>query len=357
MQQYLLEEYDRVKDPDKRYKDYVWKTAIGLQQVDGLEPSDYLIKTAQSSIEGDISFSEAKELINSYYESRQDRNNGRTEEADKVSSRIAEILSERSFVFSSEQYISIHRRLFEGIYRHAGRIRDYNITKEEWVLDGDTVTYGNAMDLRDMLNYDLKVEKEFSYTGLTADQRIKHIARFISNLWQIHAFGEGNTRTTAVFLIEYLRTLGYDVENNLFAENAWYFRNALVRANYTNVQKDIYETTEYLELFLRNLLLDETNVLKNRYLNINYERNIDIHHKNVDIDNKNMNIDSLFNKNTVANINKLKEEFKTRMFGRSDIIDLLGIKPSTASSLIRKMLETELIIPVKGHGKGRYQFR
>ena len=277
MLQYLSEEYDRVQQPDKSYKSYIWETAIGLQQVDGLVPSEYLVKTAQSSIDGEISISEAKKLIDSYYESKTERDDDRTEEADKVSARIAEILSERSFVFSSQQYISIHRRLFEGIYRHAGKIRDYNISKAEWILDGDTVTYGNALDLREMLDYDLKLEKQFSYKGLTTDQIIEHIARFVSNLWQIHPFGEGNTRTTAVFLIEYLRTLGYDAQNDLFAENAWYFRNALVRANYTNVQKDIYETTEYLELFLRNLLLGENNELKNRNLYAGNILNPDIH--------------------------------------------------------------------------------
>ena len=360
MQQYLYEEYDRIKEPDKKYKDYVWKTAIGLQQVDGLKPSEYLIKTAQSSINGDISFTEAKELIDSYYESRQERNDDRTEEADKVSTRIAEILAEKSFVFSPEQYISIHKRLFEGIYRHAGKVRDYNISKEEWVLAGDTVTYGNAMDLREMLNYDIKLEKEFSYKGLTSDQRIEHIARFISNLWQIHAFGEGNTRTTAVFLIEYLRTLGYDVENDMFADNAWYFRNALVRANYTNVQKDIYETTEYLELFLRNLLLSEKNELKNRYLHIESFKEPDIHIFKTDIHAEKPDFDVLLEEGspkTVRNALKLYEEIGKNAFGRADVIRIIGLKHSAASGLITKLLDNDLIVPIKGHGKGRYQFK
>ncbi|MBQ4252367.1 MAG: Fic family protein [Erysipelotrichaceae bacterium] len=273
MRHYLPEEYDRVKEPDKRHRSFIWKTAIGLQQVDGLEPSEYLIRTAQSSINGDISFLEVMEQINSYYESRPQRTDHRTEEADKVSVRLAEILAEKAFTFSLEQYLSIHKRLFEGLFRQAGRIRDYNIAKEEWALDGDTVTYGDARELRAMLNYDLKMEREFSYEGLTSDQRIRHIARFIANLWQIHAFGEGNTRTTAVFLIKYLGTLGYEVKNDLFAEHSRYFRNALVRANYTNGQKNIFETTEYLELFLRNFLLNEHNELRNRYLHISSDEN------------------------------------------------------------------------------------
>ncbi len=262
----LFEEYNKATEPEKYYKKYAWKTAIGLQQVDGLKPSRYLLETAQQNIDGRISFSETKELIDSYYQAKSERIEGRAKEADIVSARIAEILSEESFTFSPEQFLSIHKRLFAGVYKYAGRMRDYDITKNEWVLRGDTVTYGSAYSLREMLDYDFRQEKVFSYKGLTNDEIISHIARFTANLWQIHPFGEGNTRTTAVFLIKYLSTLGYDVTNDIFAENAWYFRNALVRANYTNIRKDIYETTEYLEVFFRNLLFNENNLLRNRDL-------------------------------------------------------------------------------------------
>ena len=265
----IFEEYLKEKEPQKREKGYAWHTAIGLQAVDGLETSEYLISTAKKNIEGDITLDEANDLIQSYYKENSIRTNpNRTEEADKVSVRIAMLLSEKSFVFSPAQYISIHSRLFNGIYKHAGKIRDYNITKKEWVLDGDTVMYGGAFDLRATLEYDFSLERDFSYKGLSIEQTLKHLAVFISRLWQIHIFSEGNTRATAVFFIKYLRTLGFDVTNDIFAENAWYFRNALVRANYTNLSKGIHETTEFLELFLRNLLLGETNELKNRNLHI-----------------------------------------------------------------------------------------
>lgn len=270
MKDELFEEYSKEKEPTKYYKTYAWKTAIGLQQVDGLEPSEYLIKTAEQSINGDISFDDAHQLITSYYKENKSHAK-RTEEADKVSVRIAQIISENSFVFSPIELITIHKRLFEGIYSHAGRIRDYNISKQEWVLDGDTVTYGNAYSLRETLDYDFNLEKNFNYTGLSTEDVIKHIARFISNLWQIHIFGEGNTRTTAVFLIKYLSKLGFNVTNDIFAENSWYFRNALVRANYNNRAKNVTETTYYLELFLRNLLLDEDNILSNREMHIAFK--------------------------------------------------------------------------------------
>jgi len=265
----IFEEYLREKEPQKKEKGYAWHTAIGLQAVDGLNTSEYLIQTAKKNINGDITFEEANSLIHSYYKENIKRTGtDRTEEADKVSVRIAQLLSEKSFVFSPAQYISIHAQLFKGIYKHAGKIRDYNISKSEWILDGDTVMYGGASDLRATLEYDFSVEKEFSYKNLSMDEIIKHLALFVSRLWQIHIFSEGNTRATAVFFIKYLRTLGFDVTNDILAENAWYFRNALVRANYTNLQKGVYETTEYLELFLKNLILGETNPLKNRDMHI-----------------------------------------------------------------------------------------
>ena len=263
-----FEEYFKVSEPSKRESAYYWQTAIGLQAVDGLETSDYLKETAKSSIDGIISIEKAQELIENYYKENPQKTDERIEEADIVSARIAAILSEKAFTFSSAQYMSIHGRLFKDIYSHAGQFRDYNITKNEWVLYGDTVLYGGAAELYATLEYDLAQEREFSYAGLTMNEVIRHLAKFISRLWQIHVFGEGNTRTTAVFFIKYLRVLGFDVTNDIFAKNAWYFRNAMVRANYTNLQKGVHETTEYLEAFLRNLLLGEENPLHNRSMHI-----------------------------------------------------------------------------------------
>lgn len=266
-----FEEYIRNSEPAKKEKTYAWTTAIGLQQVDGLTPSKYLFETAKRNIDGEISVAEATSIIDSYYESKTDRSgndNERTEEADKVSSRIAQILSEKSFNFSPSYLIALHGRLFAGIFKFAGKIRDYDITKKEWVLDGDSVMYGAAFELKAALDYDFEQERHFSYKNLTLEETVKHITFFVSRLWQIHAFGEGNTRTTAVFTIKYLRSLGFNADNELFAENSWYFRNALVRANYNNLQKGIHENQEFLEKFFRNLLLGEHNELKNRFLHI-----------------------------------------------------------------------------------------
>ena len=267
-----FEEYLRQGEPNKAEKAKVWKTAIGLQQVDGLKPSDYLIATARQNIEGDISIEKVKQLIDSYYKQHpvKDTEN-RTEEADKVSARITEILSEQTFTFSPVEYLSIHRRLFQGVYSHAGKIRDYNITKKEWVLDGETVLYASADNLKATLEYDFEKEKKFSYKGLSQREIVEHIAHFISYLWQIHIFGEGNTRTTAIFLIKYLRKLGFkEVNNDLFAEHSWYFRNALVRANYEYLSKGVHKTEKYLIRFLSNLMLGENHPLKNREMHVQY---------------------------------------------------------------------------------------
>ena len=264
-----FKEYFTDSDSDKRDRGYAWHTAIGLQAVDGLKTSDYLLHTAARNIEGEITFEEANALLQTYYEKNPARDaRDRTEEADKVSARIAALLSEKAFSFTANEYLSIHRKLFAGLYPHAGRFRDYNITKREWVLNGATVLYCSATVLRAALDYDLLEEKKYSYKNHSTDEIIHHLAGFVSRLWQIHVFGEGNTRTTAVFFIKYLRTLGFDIKNDVFGQNALYFRNSLVRANYNDLKNGIYETTEYLELFLRNLLLNENHPLHNRALHI-----------------------------------------------------------------------------------------
>ena len=218
----------------------------------------------------DITIEEVKNLIDTYYQSKTNRTSedDEIEEADKASANIASILNEPSFTFSISGLTSIHKRIFNGIFKHAGIIRDYEISKKEWVLDGASVSYGFAFELKGALELDIQRERDFNYTGMALSEIVKHITQFTSDIWQIHPFCEGNTRTTAVFIIKYLRSLGFNVNNTTFEKNSWYFRNALVRANYQNLQKGKYKETIHLERFFRNLLMGEDNVLMNRYLHI-----------------------------------------------------------------------------------------
>ena len=270
--QFELEEYIKQGEPGKVEKSEAWRAAIGLQAVDGLNTSAYLLDTAKDHIEGKISIDEAQKRIQSYYEQRTDRteNENETKEADIVSTRITKLLGEKSFQFSPAEWLTIHRRLFEGVFRHAGQIRQYNITKKEWVLNGDTVIYADWNSIKDTLDYDFATEKQFSYESLSVDASVKHLAKFASDIWQIHPFGEGNTRATAVFMIKYMKTFGFRVNNDAIEKNSWYFRNALVRANYNNIQKGVHSTTKFLEMFFGNLLLDTHYELKNRYMHIDY---------------------------------------------------------------------------------------
>lgn len=376
-------QYVRQGSPSQRALVAAWQAGIGLQAVDGLAPSPYLITTARSSIEGEITLDEAQSLVNSYYQQNPQRGLDRTEEADKVATRVAQVLSEDGFVFSAAQYLAIHRRLFAEIYPQAGKVRTYNISKKEWVLDGDTVIYGNATDLMTTLEYDLALEREFSYQELSVAEIIEHLASFVARLWQIHVFDEGNTRTTAVFFIKYLRTLGFTVDNTPFSKHAWYFRNAMVRANYENLTAGIHETNEYLVKFLRNLLLGEENELKNRYLHISglvssaenqafesdgqevspetqditsvgdrtFSKKQDIAAKNQDVEWRGLSPIS------ARHAQKLYDFFGNEgVFSRSQVTAILGITPSPASELLRKLLAASLISKVKGKGKGKYHF-
>ena len=265
-----FDEYIRQGEPNKKEKASIWQTAIGLQAVDGLQTSDYLKQTARKHIEGEIDIDEARQLIKSYYQSKTQRepDDDEKQEADKVSANITKILSSQSLDFTTGGFISIHRRVFEGVFKHAGRLRDYDITKREWVLNGDTVNYLNWEDLRRAIDYDIEQERQFSYRGISPDAMIGHISKFVSGLWQIHPFCEGNTRTTAVFTILYLRSIGFEVNNDMFALHSWYFRNALVRANYKNARLGIDYTPVYLERFFRNLILGDKWDLRNRYLHV-----------------------------------------------------------------------------------------
>ena len=353
-----FEEYIRQSEPHKREKGYAWQTAIGLQAVDGLKPSEYLKEKARQHIEGDITIDEVKQLVDSYYKSKVARSSSedRTEEADKVSARITEILSENTFTFSPIEYLAIHRHLFEGIFSHAGQIRDYNITKNKWVLKGATVLYASAGSIRETLEYDFSQEKIFDYKNLNIDEAIRHIARFVSGIWQIHAFGEGNTRTTAVFTIKYLHTFGFNFSNETFANHSWYFRNALVRANYNDLTKGVYATTEFLEKFFRNLILNEQNELKNRNLQIDeIEKEAIQSAKQTDMDIpkcKNCTLDCTLEE--IAVLNYLKEKPNAT---QKEIAQHIGKSERTVKSMTVNLSERGIIERKNGRRNGFWEIK
>ena len=313
---------------------------------------------ARQHIEGDITIDEVKQLVDSYYKSKVARSSSedRTEEADKVSARITEILSENTFTFSPIEYLAIHRHLFEGIFSHAGQIRDYNITKNEWVLKGATVLYASAGSIRETLEYDFSQEKIFDYKNLNIDEAIRHIARFVSGIWQIHAFGEGNTRTTAVFTIKYLHTFGFNFSNETFANHSWYFRNALVRANYNDLTKGVYATTEFLEKFFRSLILNEQNELKNRNLQIDeIEKEAIQSAKQTDMDIpkcKNCTLDCTLEE--IAVLNYLKEKPNAT---QKEIAQHIGKSERTVKSMTVNLSERGIIERKNGRRNGFWEIK
>lgn len=272
-----LKSYLRDTEPDVKQKSANWSCAIGLQAVDGLVPSEYLLDVAKSNINGKISIKQAKSLISSYYsEKREDQSfSDENKECDIVSSRIAEILGEKTFNFSPAYLKNTHERLFEGLIKKAGSFRDYNITKKEWILKGDTVAYSSYDMIESSLEYDFSEDKKNNYDQLNDTQILNAIAKFISGIWQIHPFGEGNTRTCVVFMIKRLTSLGFRVNNEPFQNDSWYFRNALVRANYRDRDLGVTADDSFLKLILRNAMFGENNVLRNRYMHIDWTKDLD----------------------------------------------------------------------------------
>ena len=348
-----LNEYIRQGEPDKVDKSNAWKTAIGLQDVDGLKPSAYLIETAKDHIEGKISITEADKRIHSYYEERKERNEIEedTKEADIVSVRIAKLFGEKTFQFSPVEWQNIHRKLFEGVVDHAGRIRDYNITKKEWVLKGDTVMYASYDSILDTLDYDFSQERNFSYEGLTIEESVSHIAKFTSGIWQIHPFGEGNTRSMAVFIIRYLKTFGFTVSNETFAENSWYFRNALVRANYNDWQNGVHATTKFLEMFFENLLMNAGHELKNRYMHIDFDNESAIQSAKIN-DSKRQNGTLDLSLEELAVINILKQDPSAT---QKRIAEMSGKSERTIKRRTVEMQEKGLIARENGKRNGKWK--
>lgn len=320
----------------KYSKKYIIGTGAGLQDVDKLKNSSYFKKESERYIKGEISLEELDTIINEYYESKPEVED-RSEEADKIAIRIGKLISEDAFSFTVGQYISIHSILFKGIIKDAGRLRTYNFTKEEWILDGETVIYGDYRELEATLQYDFGAEKRFDYKGVSMDEVIEHLAMFVANLWQIHAFEEGNTRTTAVFFIKYLRSLGFDVTNDTFSKNAWYFRNSLVRANYTDITKGIVPDRSFLILFLRNLLLGEKNELQNRNLHVDYEK-----------EKRN----SSTKETRIIELIRRKPKIKL-----DEIADELGVSLRTAKSLVAALKDAGRIKRVNGKRYGEWKVK
>ena len=353
MKQEDFDEYVRQVEPSAQQSAADWQTAIGLQQVDGLKPSQYLLDMAQRNIEGDISIDEVRQLLDSYYSSKTNRTpkDDDAAECDKASANIKKILSTNTFAFTTNGFISTHRRIFEGVFKHAGELRNFDITKKEWVLRGDTVNYLNWEDLRRAIDYDIQQEREFSYKRLSDEEKVRHICRFVSGLWQIHPFREGNTRATAVFTIQYLRSMKYSVTNDMFKSYSWYFRNALVRANYKNVRLGIDYDISFLEHFFRNLLMDEQNELKNRYMLISAPEGWEAtNDKTPSTDDKPTITDdnhTLTDDKPTIILAYLKEKGSCRT---AELSVLLGLKPTQTKAYLYQLLQEGKIV---AHGANK----
>ena len=350
--QFELEEYIKQGEPGQIEKIEAWQTAIGLQAVDGLKTSAYLLDTAKEHIEGKISIDEAQKRIQSYYEQRTDRTEveNDTKEADIVSARIAKLLGEKAFQFSPAEWLTIHRRLFDGVFSHAGQIRQYNITKREWVLKGDTVTYAAWNSIKDTLDYDFATEKQYSYAGLSVEQCVKHLAKFASDIWQIHPFCEGNTRATAVFMIKYMKTFGFKVNNDAFEKNSWYFRNALVRANYNDLQNGIHATTKFLEMFFSNLILGTEYELKNRYMHVDY---VDDNFQSVIPKVPKSQFDTL--ECTLEELAVLKLIYKNPSIKQKELVAETGKSLSTVKRIMESLQKKDYIRRVDGKRYGKWE--
>ena len=360
--------YDEAVEPGMRERAYSWSTSIGLQEVDGLKPSAKLYETARRHIEGEITQEEARQIVDAYYETKEGHDQPEdVREADKVAARMISVINSPTFTFSPAYLIALHGKIFDGVFAHAGKIREVELTKKEAVLNGDTVEYAPSFMIERTLDYDLDKEKRFDYKGITEDGFVRHFAAFIAGIWQIHPFREGNTRTTAIFAIKYLRSKGFDVTNDLFAKKSWYFRNALVRANYENTRLDVVKSPIYLEEFFKVLLYGEEIELRSRFLRIGFEYGtktadaIANLHQKLPIDNCDLlgRLEKLpIQRPTKRHILLLANKFANSMaFGAAQVVSAVGLKDRAARNLLALMREHDLVESVSGQGKGKVRFK
>lgn len=381
--------YTTVSEPDPEMLGWAWGTAIGLQAIDDLQPSDDLVDLAMQSVEGELLLRECSERLERRYayRARLSEEGMRIEEADRVSARMAMLLCEPVCDLTASALVDIHRRLFTGIHENAGRYRTEIVARAEEILDGASVTYAGASGLAAVLDDVLAREAAWSYAGLAEDEIILHLSQFAATLFRVHPFDHGNVRTMAVFLLRYLRSLGYREMADTFAEGAVYFRGALVCAAYTSLPDGVTETPVYLARFLENLLLGQEHALDEEDLLLANRRseaemnhassealqpiphppvrltrvnlvgpqkvNVQVNRK-VDVQNT---TSGEFSAKTQRHIETLRAQFgNDGIWGRADVIEILGIRGSGASKMIGNLLDAGIIEPVSGYGKGRYHF-
>lgn len=333
-----------------------------MQDVDGLKPSNYLIETAKRNIEGEISANEARQLVDAYYEVKGEHDTPEnTEEADKVAARINQIIHTPAFRLSPEFFLGLHEKIFEGVFPHAGKIREVDLTKKEWVLNGDTVQYEISFMIQKSLEYDFDQEKKFKYKGLSEDAFVARFAAFISGIWQIHPFREGNTRTTAVFAIKYLRSKGYEVTNDLFKDKSFFFRNALVRANYENQKLNVEKTQLPLEEFFKVLLFGYDLELKNRFLRIGQEYGTETANAIKDLHRADVGVNDGVNDGVKLALNATEEKavkaiLQNNRINALELAEQLGVKKRQAERVVAA-LKTKAGLKRRGADKnGEWYF-
>ena len=362
-----FDRYYEAAEPGRRERAYAWATAIGLQDVDGLKPSEYLVSTAKRHIEGEISQDEARRLVDEYYETKEGHDlPADMQEADKVSARIVAVINSPTFNLSVPYYLGLHRQIFDGVFKFAGEVRSVELTKREWVLNGDTVQYTPSCMVKDTLEYDFDRERKFKYKGLSEDAFVEHLAAFISGIWQIHPFREGNTRTVALFAIKYLRSLGYQASNDLFAEKSWYFRNALVRANYENVRLQIEKTQLPLEEFFKVLLFGYELELKNRYLRVGQEYGTKTAEAVGELHRQDVGMNDVINRrddviNDAINFSEaekvaIKAILRDPKLSAARLADILGVKQRQAQRIVASLKKKTNLTRCGARKNGEWRF-
>ena len=271
-----IKKYLTSRNKQEREACLLWLTAFGIQSVVDLKPSADLLRIIINHIEGKYDIERTRSEVRAFYHEQHKQSHGgghhhRFEEADKVAVRIVDYFERGEFELTPESFSFAHRSMFHNLYHNSGQLREAAASKKEWVLGNTAVLYPKHEEIKPYLNYLFSNERSIDLSKLTPQHRLRHLCEFIAKLFMINAFQYANSRATFVYSMKYFLSLGYHFQNDTFFREAWFFRNAIIRACYTNMHQGVYPTTMHMEMFLGNLFLNEENELRNHRMVIRGE--------------------------------------------------------------------------------------
>ena len=176
-------------------------------------------------------------------------------EAEYTSIRLAElVIGESVSRFDFVALCDMHHYIFQDIYEWAGKIRIINIEKSEPALGGISIEYSDCFDIEKDATYVLDKMNHYAWEKVSIEEVAEIFSKYLAELWKVHPYREGNTRTVITFCSQFIESKGFYIDSDLFKDNAQYMRTALVAANALFSDLGDKRKPEYLEKIVLDAL-------------------------------------------------------------------------------------------------------